>query len=272
MNANPQRAHFSRLFTHGNFASGMEVGVADGRFSQHFLQEFKLCNNGLLQQSNVCSKSTTRTFTWTMVEPFPNEELLKRYNPSNNIPSSSSKTTATITPSGTWNEKGLLENITHTFHEKLSLDVQGLLDHIPNESYDFIYLDGDHSYEGVKQELPLFWNKVTSGGILAGHDYCNYGEASLPCKGCNDIPKCLPCTEYGKLYGKDGTAPALANQHGVVKAVQEWLHSVVEMGNDELELFHTMEDFSRESLLLDGMDYDLVITNTRNPSWFIVKP
>ena len=37
-------------------------------------------------------------------------------------------------------------------------------------------------------------------------------------------------------------------------------------------LYHTLEDFTNESLAKDGMDYGLVITNTTNPSWFVIKP
>lgn len=35
---------------------------------------------------------------------------------------------------------------------------------------DFIYLDGNHTYEYLKKEIPLYWNKLNHGGILAGHD------------------------------------------------------------------------------------------------------
>lgn len=36
---------------------------------------------------------------------------------------------------------------------------------------DFIYLDGDHSYEAVKDDLQVWWPLVSDIGILAGHDY-----------------------------------------------------------------------------------------------------
>ncbi|KAL3930815.1 MAG: hypothetical protein SGBAC_011600 [Bacillariaceae sp.] len=166
-----------------------------------------------------------------------------------------------------------------SFHQLLSLDKK-LLQELPNDYYDFIYLDGDHSCKGVKQEMFDFWPKVKAGGVLAGHDYCNYGEASLPCKGCENIPKCGPYTEYGMEHGKkkkkmkrkkksDGGGGVSVNQHDVVKAVQEWM---VEINHPKITLRFTNEDFTRESLARDGMDYDLVITNTRTPSWYIVKP
>lgn len=42
---------------------------------------------------------------------------------------------------------------------------------LPNASLGFCYIDATHTYEGVMADLPAFWPKVRSGGILAGHDY-----------------------------------------------------------------------------------------------------
>ncbi len=36
---------------------------------------------------------------------------------------------------------------------------------------DFIFIDGDHSYEGVKADIQNYGPLVAMGGILAGHDY-----------------------------------------------------------------------------------------------------
>ena len=41
---------------------------------------------------------------------------------------------------------------------------------IPNE-IDFVYIDADHSYEGVARDLGLWFMKVKDGGIIGGHDY-----------------------------------------------------------------------------------------------------
>lgn len=40
-----------------------------------------------------------------------------------------------------------------------------------NEELDFVYIDGDHSYRQVKQDLGLWYSKVKKGGVLSGHDY-----------------------------------------------------------------------------------------------------
>lgn len=39
------------------------------------------------------------------------------------------------------------------------------------DNLDFVYIDGDHSYEGVKRDMEAYWPKIRSGGVLCGHDY-----------------------------------------------------------------------------------------------------
>jgi predicted O-methyltransferase YrrM len=34
-----------------------------------------------------------------------------------------------------------------------------------------VYIDGDHAYESVKQDIAAWLPKIRKGGILAGHDY-----------------------------------------------------------------------------------------------------
>lgn len=38
-------------------------------------------------------------------------------------------------------------------------------------SIDFVYIDGDHTYEFVKGDIAAWWPKIKPGGILSGHDY-----------------------------------------------------------------------------------------------------
>ena len=40
-----------------------------------------------------------------------------------------------------------------------------------DNSVDFVFIDADHSYEAVKQDILAWYPKVKPGGILAGHDY-----------------------------------------------------------------------------------------------------
>jgi hypothetical protein len=46
-----------------------------------------------------------------------------------------------------------------------------MLQQFPDNFFDFIYIDGDHSYYGCKSDLLLSYKKVKPNGIIAGHDY-----------------------------------------------------------------------------------------------------
>lgn len=37
--------------------------------------------------------------------------------------------------------------------------------------YDFIFIDGDHSYEAIKKDLELYVPKIRAGGLVMGHDH-----------------------------------------------------------------------------------------------------
>ena len=42
---------------------------------------------------------------------------------------------------------------------------------IKNGSLDFVFIDGDHSYEGNSKDIKLWLPKVKKGGFISGHDY-----------------------------------------------------------------------------------------------------
>ena len=41
----------------------------------------------------------------------------------------------------------------------------------PDGCLDFVYLDADHSYQAVMNDIQVWWPKVKAGGILCGDDY-----------------------------------------------------------------------------------------------------
>lgn len=51
---------------------------------------------------------------------------------------------------------------------------------IQDKSLDFVFIDADHSYEAVKNDIEAWENKVKTGGYLSGHDYDN---KEYPCFG-----------------------------------------------------------------------------------------
>lgn len=56
----------------------------------------------------------------------------------------------------------------YEIHRALSRDAAASF---ANGSLDFAYIDADHSYEAVREDLRLWYPKVRSRGLLAGHDF-----------------------------------------------------------------------------------------------------
>lgn len=54
-------------------------------------------------------------------------------------------------------------------HYRMSSDAAAKL--LPNNSFDFIFIDGLHTYEQVLKDCQNFYPKIKSGGLFAGHDY-----------------------------------------------------------------------------------------------------
>ncbi len=43
-------------------------------------------------------------------------------------------------------------------------------------AYEYIYIDGDHSYDGAKHDFRTFWPKLSRGGFLVFHDISAKGK------------------------------------------------------------------------------------------------
>lgn len=53
-----------------------------------------------------------------------------------------------------------------------------LLEEFPDDHFDWIYIDGDHSYDGVKADILVAKRKVKSGGYLVFNDFAHIVWAS----------------------------------------------------------------------------------------------
>ncbi len=51
-----------------------------------------------------------------------------------------------------------------------SLSTTGYLDEILHDHVDFLFIDGDHTYDGVKQDYEMYSQYVKPGGMIAFHD------------------------------------------------------------------------------------------------------
>lgn len=57
----------------------------------------------------------------------------------------------------------------------------------PKASYDFMFLDADHSYAAVKKDTDILLPLLANDGIIIWHDYGNWGRLS----GRNGVPQYL---------------------------------------------------------------------------------
>ena len=87
----------------------------------------------------------------------------------------------------------------YTWFRVGSLDVT--TDQIADGSLDCVFVDGDHSYDAVKKDLPFWWKKVRPGGKLLGDDYW-MNEVARAVNEFSDYMKMTPefLTAEGKKY------------------------------------------------------------------------
>ena len=53
----------------------------------------------------------------------------------------------------------------------IKMDSVAAADKVADGSLDFVFIDAEHTYEGVKRDIAAWRSKVKPGGILCGHDY-----------------------------------------------------------------------------------------------------
>lgn len=51
------------------------------------------------------------------------------------------------------------------------------VDQFPDEFFDWIYIDANHTYESCLSDLRLYAPKVKTNGFICGHDYANHAAA-----------------------------------------------------------------------------------------------
>jgi hypothetical protein len=103
-----------------------------------------------------------------------------------------------------------------------------------DESLDFVYIDGNHAYEYVKDDIQLWFPKLKKGGLFAGHDYLrmnweykpgidpeNKKDKHIWMRGDSDEP-----LKYAGVFGVNPAVEEFCKESGITFFItKEWLSS-----------------------------------------------
>jgi len=118
---------------------GIEIGVANGFHARNILERLDV---SLLY----------------LIDPY------KEYIDNNNVFSQLALTAAKA------NAVNVLSNYINKI-EWLYARSENVHTNFDDKSIDFVYIDGDHSYNNIKKDIELYYSKVKIGGLIGGHDY-----------------------------------------------------------------------------------------------------
>ena len=77
------------------------------------------------------------------------------------------------------------DNVYQTYLDRITIysNIQTIIEtsddavkELDGETYDFIYIDGIHTYEQVKKDIQNYLPLIKKGGVIGGHDYVNSGH------------------------------------------------------------------------------------------------
>jgi len=154
---------------------GAEIGVDKGEFSFHLLSKTKM-------RKLFCIDS------W--VDEFGSNYHKVDYNTSGNVRMEEANTR-------------LQEFIAVDRAELIKATGLEASKEIPNDYLDFVYIDGDHSLEGIFNDIYAWTPKVRVGGIVSGHDYKDDGDSGIKDYWGQQLPYRIKTVVdyYGLRYG-----------------------------------------------------------------------
>lgn len=125
-------------------------------------------------------------------------------------------------------------------------------DEFPDGYFDFVYIDANHTYEGVYPDLTHWWPKIRIGGLFCGDDYTNltnpgegkYGVVEAVNQFVVDYNQVLYITGAGNQSAKEFNR--IANAYG--KIIEAGLN-----GRLDIKFGTTYED------------------DVKIPNWYMVK-
>lgn len=127
-----------QILTNNNYTIGVEVGSLKGEFAKTILSQW----GGKLYMVDVWGK-------------IPN------YDDKNNNHHNLGVYNDCILNTSEFSDRSFMLRMNSNEASKLFND----------GSLDFVYVDANHSYDGVMSDLNLWFPKVKKGGLISGHDY-----------------------------------------------------------------------------------------------------
>jgi len=94
-----------------------------------------------------------------------------------------------------------------------------------DESLDFVYIDANHAYDYVVEDIKLWYPKLRRGGILSGHDYINMDWYNDPNFLPNKKDKHIWSNEtfYHGVFGVNPAVDEFCNKHSYkLNKTDEW--------------------------------------------------
>lgn len=131
---------FRELFEKMPYGKGVEVGTFKGEFSREIVSKW----NGNLYMVDV----------W---RPLGQEYI----DASNHINFGSGLYHDAINNIKGFEDRAIMIRATSAIASDIFAD----------ESLDFVYIDANHAYEFVKEDIDKWWPKVKKGGWICGHDF-----------------------------------------------------------------------------------------------------
>src|SRR5262249_38187446 len=80
--------------------------------------------------------------------------------------------------------------------------------HFDDGAFDWVYLDANHSFRTVREDLEAWWPKIRPGGLFAGHDYFDgfvpkgglFGVQSAVDRFARKVGRAAAFSQYDGLY------------------------------------------------------------------------
>lgn len=143
---NMGRRQLADLFHDLNFKTIVEIGVANGAYSNY------ICK--VNPQAKIYG-----------VDPYEPHEGYIDY-----------KLKSTFKSLKEVAHSRLLKYPNYTFVYKYSADA---LEDFEDNSIDAVYIDGDHCFESVTFDISSWLKKVRKGGVISGHDYAKHSKKGV---------------------------------------------------------------------------------------------